>query len=149
VRRSVSLVVAVLIEINCGGGAPSIDASVTDVLSSSDGSIDALLDASTLIDGPLGTPGMCDVVTQQGCGVGQSCYPPDGGFNFDSRGHCAVTGALGVGGSCQTSSDCAAGLMCETSNSGRCFQICTTSATCPMSASTCMLFAHGAFGMCS
>lgn len=131
---------------------PGPDAStMTDGDGHSDGgadaTIDAAIDATPLIDGPLGTPGMCDVVTQQGCGVGQSCYPPDSGANFDSRGHCATTGSLGAGSSCQSNSDCAAGLMCE-SNSGRCYQICTSSTTCPTSAPTCSLFAHGAFGMC-
>jgi hypothetical protein len=142
--RNLILLLAVL---SACGGTPDPDPDAA-TGGDPDADLDAAVDATALIDGPLGTPGMCDPVTQQGCGPGQGCYPSDGSPNYDPRGHCAVAGSLGLGGSCQSNGDCAVGLTCETSNSGRCFQICVTSATCPTSASTCDLYAHGQFGMC-
>jgi len=119
--------------------------------SGADASTDAGVDATPLIDGPLGTPGMCAVATQTGCATGQGCYPSGGSLmNFDPKGACAVAGGLPVGGSCTIHPNCATGLVCEGGGggNGKCKAICTSSATCPTTTPTCMLYQHGEYGRC-
>lgn len=107
---------------------------------------DAGTDAAVLIDGPLGTPGMCSVATQTGCMAGQGCYPSGGSLmNFDPKGACAVTSSVPLGGSCTIHPDCAAGLLCEGT---KCRAICTSSATCPTATPTCVKYQHGEYGRC-
>lgn len=100
---------------------------------------------SNLIDGPLGTAGMCDVVTQMGCAPGQGCYPTK---PYDSRGYCAVSEGGTQGGGCTQDSNCASGFVCLEGSTFRCTAICTSDATCPSSMPTCSPFPHGKYGEC-
>lgn len=111
---------------------------------------DAGADAMSLIDGPLGTPGMCAVATQTGCAAGQGCYPSGGSLmNFDPKGACAATSNVPLGGACTMHPDCAAGLLCEgAGGNGRCRAICTSSSTCPTASPTCVKYQHGEYGRC-
>lgn len=90
----------------------------------------------------------CDILSQTGCGSGQSCY----WVSDLPSGICGPTGSGGPGDPCSYQNDCGALGLCASTDgvTTQCFQFCATdgSVTCPAPQSCLDLGVDGLLGAC-